>query len=342
MTKLFALTTRGLEPTTAEEIGALLGVTVEQVAYRRVLFNAQMDLEALLKLKTVDDVFLLATTLTDIGRPRTTLETLKTASAKLQLTELVKAFKSFRRLPRDPVFAVTANFVGKRNYNTDEIREACAAGIMRGEGWAYAEKDEDADLNVRVFIEGEAALIGVRLGALSVSKRPYKQQNIPGSLKPTVAAALAMLVEVKPGMRVLDPCCGAGTTLIEAQDYGVWAWGGDTAWAALTASRQNAAEALAAVTLHQWDARALPLASDSIDRVISNLPWGREVNTVGDLASLYREIGEEIKRVLAPEGRAALLVNQPELLIIEGLHCEKQIEISLYGQNPTIMIWKKP
>jgi len=340
--QLFALTTRGLEQLTAQDIGALPGVFVEQVAYRRVLFKAQMDLEALLKLKTVDDVFLLAAALTGIGRPRTTLETLKTASAKLQLTELVKAVKPFRKLPRDPVFAVTANFVGKRNYNTDEIREACAAGIMRGEGWAYVEKDEDADLNVRVFIEGESALIGVRLGVWSVSKRPYKQQNIPGSLKPTVAAALAMLVEVKPGMRVLDPCCGAGTTLIEAQDYGVWAWGGDTAWTALTASRQNAVEGSAAVALQQWDARALPIAGGTIDRVISNLPWGREVATVGDLASLYRKMGQEIKRVLAPEGRAALLVNQPELLTIEGLHCEKQIEISLYGQNPTITIWTKP
>lgn len=342
MTKLFALTTRGLEQLSAQELGVLPGVYVEQVAYRRILFNAQTELDALLKLKTVDDVFLLADTLTGIGRPRTVLETLKVACAKLQLNEVVKAFRSFRALPRDPTFAITANFVGKRNYTTDEIKEACAAGIMRGEHWAYVEKDEDADLNVRVFIEGETALVGVRLGVAPVSKRDYKQNNIPGSLKPTVAAALAMLVEVQPGQRVLDPCCGAGTLLIETQEYGVWAWGGDIAPEALAAARQNGAEARVAVDLQQWDAGNLPLASGSMDRVLCNLPWGRAVANVGNLDEFYKRVGAEIQRVLAPGGRVALLTNQPELLALDGLRRDQQLEISLFGQTPTITLWTKP
>lgn len=340
--KLFAITTRGLEQLSAQEIGSVPGAFVEQVAYRRVLFNAQNDLDALQKLKTVDDVFLLAGTLVGVGRPRTNLETLKAACAKLQLTELVKILKRHRSIPREPVFAITANFVGKRNYTTDEIKEACAAGIIRGEGWAYSEKDEEADLNVRVFIEGETALIGLRLGAVPVSKRLYKQQNIPGSLKPTVAAALAMLAQVEPGMRVVDPCCGAGTILIEAQDYGIWAWGGDNALPAVTAARRNAAEARVTVDLHQWDAGWLPLASGSMDRVISNLPWGREVTNVPNLAGFYQQVCAEIERVLAPGGRAALLTNQPELLVIEGLRRDQQLEISLFGQTPTITLWTKP
>jgi tRNA (guanine6-N2)-methyltransferase len=340
--KIFALTTRGLETISAQELAALPGVTVDQIAYRRVFATCKGPLTTLLNLRTVDDVFLYVTTWSGIDRPRSTLSVLTAVSAQLPLDRIAIIRAQGRSIPSPPTFSVTANFVGKRNYSTAEIKQACAAGILERQGWIYSENDQMANLNVRIFIEGDTAVVGIRLGDRPLSKRPYMQHTVPGSLKPAVAAALVSLVGVAPGLRVLDPCCGAGTILIEARLSGVKVWGGDTYPQAVTATRINAATAGAAVHVQRWDARALPLADKSVDRVISNLPWGRVVSTPGTLAALYEQIGEEIRRVLAPGGQTVLLTNQPDLVQIKGLKCDTRIEISLFGQTPTIMVWTDP
>ena len=340
MNKVFAITTRGLESVCAAELAAIPEVNVEQVAYRRIFATCHGTLRPLLGLRTVEDVFLYAGTWQNIGRVRSTLGTLTTLSAQLPLDTIASVCAQMRPFPKTPIFSVTANFVGRRNFTTDEIKQACAEGVRSQQEWTYSEDDSTAHLNLRIFIEGQTAVVGVRLGERSLSKRAYKHSHVPGSLKPTVAAALAWLVGVSPGMQVLDPCCGAGTILIESEAYRAEAWGGDADLQAVIAARQNAAEAGAAVQLQCWDARVLPVVDQSVDRVISNLPWGRAVKTTEALSALYTGISKEIKRVLAPGGQVALLTNQPELVQIDGLTCETRIEISLFGQTPTILVWR--
>ena len=342
MNKVFAITTRGLETISAAELTAIPGVTVEQVAYRRIFASYGGKLDSLLALRTVDDIFLNVATWTGIERARSTLRIITALSAELSLEEAAHICAQVRSVPEAPIFSVTANFVGRRNFTTDEIKRACAEGVISRLGWTYSEDDALASLNLRVFIEGDTAVVGVRLGERPLSKRPYKHSHVPGSLKPTVAAALASVAGVKPGTRVLDPCCGAGTILIESCAYQVYACGGDVDLEAVKAARQNADLAGTILQLQCWDARSLPVADQSVERVISNLPWGRAVHTPGSLEALYAGIGTEIRRVLAPGGRAALLTNQPELVHIEGLKCETRLEISLFGQNPTILVWRDP
>lgn len=339
MNKVFAVTTRGLEAISAQELDRLPGVKVAQIAYRRVFASCQGSLVPLLSLRTVDDIFLFVATWEGMDHARHTLNTLKEASAQLDLKTALSVCQQIRPIQESPSFSVTANFVGRRNYNTGEIKQACAAGITQQQGWAYTEDDARADLNVRIFLEGETATVGVRLGARSLSRRPYKQEHVPGSLKPAVAAALLALADVSPGMLILDPCCGAGTILIEAGSHGVKAWGGDIQPQALAAARLNAINAGATVRLDQWDARALPITDRSVDRVISNLPWGRAVSTAASLQTLYHGISEEIERVLIPAGKAVLLTSLPDVVKFQRLKCERKIEISLFGQTPTIMIW---
>lgn len=338
--KVFAITTRGLEQVSAQELAALPDVTVEQVAYRRIFANCRESLAPLVGLRTVEDVFLYVDTWSAIGRARSTLGMMTSLSAQLPLAQVVSLCAQLRSVPQSPIFSVTANFVGRRNYTTEEIKRACAEGITSRHGWTYSEDDGAANLNLRIFIEGEMAVVGVRLGERSLSKRLYKHSHVPGSLKPTVAAALARMAGLHPGMWVLDPCCGAGTILIEAQYHQAQLWGGDIDFQALLAARQNAVEAGVEIYLQCWDALSLPVADHSIDRVISNLPWGRAVRTTGTLEALYAGIGKEIERVLAPGGQAVLLTNQPDLVQFEGFKCESRIEISLFGQAPSILIWR--
>ncbi|HKO24139.1 MAG TPA: methyltransferase domain-containing protein [Chloroflexota bacterium] len=338
MTHVFALTTRGLESTSAREIAALPGVTVTQVAYRRVAAACAGPLEPLLGLRTVDDVFLDVATWHGIGRPRRALATLRALSTRIDLHAASRACAGLRPLRTPPTFAVTASFVGKRNYSTAEIKHEVAVGVEAGHGWTYCRDDAAADLTIRLFIEHDVAFVGVRLGKTALSKRPYKQVHLPGSLKPPVAAALVMLVDGAPGLRLLDPCCGAGTILVEAALGGAVVLGGDSDPAAVAAARGNVEAAGVRAEIQQWDAQALPIAGASIDRIVSNLPWGRQVAVDAALATFYRRTCSEMRRVLTPSGRIALLTSTPHLLDLLDVRCEKEIQISLFGQTPTIII----
>jgi 23S rRNA G2445 N2-methylase RlmL len=339
LTNVFALTTRGLEPTCADEMAALPGVTVNQVAYRRVAATCDTPLAPLLALRTVDDVFLDVATWSGIARQRSTLARLGELGARLDLHEAVARCAEVRDVPRSPRFSITANFVGKRNYSSAEIKRACAESIAQRTGWTYTPDDAEADLNVRVSIEHDVAFVGVRLGECPLHRRAYKQSHVPGSLKPPVAAALLALAGVEPGMRVLDPCCGAGTILIEAALGGAMAQGGDSDVGVVSAARANALAAGVTIDAQGWDAQALPVDDGSVDRVVSNLPWGREVRVGATLEVFYRRACAEMRRVLAPGGQIAVLTSLPRLVDFLDLRCGTQLEISLFGQTPTALVF---
>jgi tRNA (guanine6-N2)-methyltransferase len=339
LTRVFALTTRGLEAVCADEMAVLPGVTIDQVAYRRVAATCDASLAPLLKLRTVDDVFLDVAAWSGIARQRSALSRLSDLSAHLDFIEAAMYCAEVRDVPRSPLFSITANFVGKRNYTTVEIKQACAESIAAAHGWTYTPDDAEADLNVRVFIEHDVAFVGVRVGRIPLHRRPYKQAHVPGSLKPPVAAAMLALAEVEPGMRVLDPCCGAGTILIEAALSGAVAQGGDCDPDAIAAAQANAAAAGVAIDVRVWDARALPLDDGSFDRVVTNPPWGREVSVGAVLEDVYRRLCVEAQRALVPRARIAILTGLPHLVDFPDMRCDAVLEISLFGQTPVVSLF---
>jgi 23S rRNA G2445 N2-methylase RlmL len=320
-------------------MATLSGVVLGQVAYRRVTATCGAPLTSLLGLRTVDDVFLDVAAWPGIVRQRSTLARLSELSAQLDLHEAAAHCAEVREISQSPKFSITANFVGKRNYTTQEIKQTCVEAIAAIHGWAYVPDDAEADLNVRLFIEHDLAFVGVRLGERPLHRRAYKRAHVPGSLKPPVAAAMLALAEVDPGMRLLDPCCGAGTILIEAAQVGAVARGGDRDPEAVVAARTNISAAGVSANVQEWDARALPLGDGAFERVVTNLPWGREVQVDAALATFYRRVCAEMRRVLAPGGRIAVLTSLPHLVTFPDLRRDFELEISLFGQTPTVQIF---
>lgn len=335
------LTTRGLEDVAARELQALPGVAIRTTAYRRVAATCDEALEPLLALRTVDDVFVDVATWQAVGRPRSTLVSLREHSSQLDLRDAAAACGELRPLATPPTFSVTASFVGRRNYTTEEIKDAIAAGIETSHGWEYLQDDAESDLNLRIFIEHAVAFVGVRLSRSPLHMRPYKQSHVGGSLKPPVAAAMVLLTEATLGQRLLDPCCGAGTILIEAALLGHRAGGGDNDAEAIVAAQVNARAAAVDIQLEQWDAQQLPLDAGVIDHIACNLPWGRQIVVDTALTTFYRNAVEEMRRVLIPGGRIVLLTGSPELVPRSGLEIIEQREISLFGQTPSILVLTK-
>lgn len=335
---IFALTTRGLENVSADEVASISAVRVTDVGYRRIAATCASGLGALLDLRTVDDVFLDVGTWSGVGRHRDELGALGRRAVLLRLAEAAGAVRGVRTLPDRPRFAVTASFVGRRNYSSGEISGAVGQAVSAALEWPYSERDSEAELNVRLFIEHETAYVGVRLGRSPLHRRAYKVAHVPGSLKPPVAAALLRLAQADSSALVVDPCCGAGTIVIEASLAGASAAGGDISAEATRAANTNADRAGIAPSISLWDAQELPLGNGCVDAIVSNLPWGREVEVEASLPALYGRLLAEVERVLTKRGRAVVLTDAPQHVRAKGLKVKDQIEISLFGRMPVAVV----
>jgi len=335
--EIFAITTRGIEAVSAEEMARIPGVQITKQAYRRVHAAITGQVEPLLALSTVDDLFINLAEWQGIAPHRSALANMGQLALDLELWQAANLRAQIHTLPAIPAFSVSANFVGHRNYSADEIKSSIATNIETITGWRYQEDDRRSDINLRLFIEHESAVVGMRLANSPLYKRTYKQQHVPGSLKPSVAAALLFLAGVSSGDVVLDPFCGAGTILIEAATIGANAIGGDQDAEAVAAAKSNGAMAEVNINVQKWDGRAVPLKDASVDKVVTNLPWGRQVEVESSLTRFYQDACTEISRVLVDSGRAVLLTNLPELIALPNRRIERQIEISLFGQQPTIV-----
>jgi 23S rRNA G2445 N2-methylase RlmL len=337
MISIFALTTRGLEEICAQELASTPGVRISEIAYRKILAEFSGEFKHLHSIRTADDIFYKLDSWNDLAPQRAGLHALKAKSAAFNLSQAIRLLRQVRDVPTIPTFSVSASFVGKRNYNTDEIKQAVADGITTRFVWRYSPDDRISDLNIRIFIEHTDVLVGIRIGKASLQNRPYKQHHVGGSLKPPVAAAMIKLAAPDQRARVLDPFCGAGTILIEASQMGYSVLGGDIDPMALRAARENMILAQKSISLLQWDTIRLPLADHSHSTVITNLPWGRQIDVGTELKTLYHHSLAEIERILKPSGQAVLLTNQPDFIKPGRLKIDTVIEISLFGQKPTIM-----
>ena len=202
---------------------------------------------------------------------------------------------------------------GEHGFRRADAREAFVAGLQGKipNGWQYS--NENAWLEIWLTIYSKTAVCGVRLSDRTMRHRTYKLEHIAASLRPTVAAAMVRLAGIGPGMTVLDPMCGAGTILAEALDVAgkrsragkVRVFGGDIDPNAVFVTSQNL-QKVGPIDLARWDATALPLETASVDRIVSNPPFGKQLSSIEQIGPLYEAASAEWDRVLRPGGRAVL------------------------------------
>jgi tRNA G10 N-methylase Trm11 len=152
-------------------------------------------------------------------------------------------------------------------------------------------------------------------------------------------------------MTVLDPMCGAGTILAESlalceqrRMRDVKYVGGDIDPNAVFCSGQNLGRA-GGIELHRWDSTELPLQDASVDRVICNPPFGKQLEKPENIPELYDAAVAEWDRVLRPGGRAVLLVSEidalKEAIRPHGWRAVKQARVRVLGQPAVLSVWQK-
>jgi 23S rRNA G2445 N2-methylase RlmL len=372
----FARVTAGLEQLAWQDIERHAPARLLGYGHRRIDFVCAGPPAALLELRSVDDVYIFVARLGGLDHTRASLARLTQRIAQVDFAPAAAVCAAVRALGPRPSYRVTASHLGRRNYSRYDVEGAVEAGLADLLPWRYVPNDPEEpepDLDLRVLLEDDWALIGLRLGATPLHRRAYKVASRPGSLKAPVAYCLCLLAGLERGDTLLDPACGAGTILVEAAALmraGVIV-GGDIDTAALETARANveavgltvsmahdaardlsnlashaASAASPTILLYHGDASDLPLPDGAIRTVASNLPWGQQVPVGVDLAGLYQAILRSIARVLATGGRAALLTDQAESLLAAldacpTLRLESTLQISLFGRHPTIYVLAK-
>jgi 23S rRNA G2445 N2-methylase RlmL len=236
---------------------------------------------------------------------------------------------------------------GEHGFRRVDARAALAQGLAGKLPASWRHVEDNAAVEIWLTIQGTTAVCGLRLSDRSMRHRTYKREHLPASLRPTLAAALVRLADLRPGQVVLDPMCGAGTILAEALDRKrkPHAWGGDCDAAALRAAAINLRR-LGPVHLARWDAGRLPLSDQSVDCIVSNPPFGKQLSRPEEIGPLYQRILLSYDRVLRTGGRAVLLVSDAKALKEAaetlGWRRERRLRVQVLGQPAFIIVWRKP
>ena len=313
-----ARSVRGLEWLCAAEIESDLNASVFEIGHREIVFRAPVD-PRLLKLGSIDDLFLLCGRIDEIDRGRLSLARLAAGLRKLPLTRSLATVERLRPIRRSSGFEVIGSFLGRRNFKRTEIEFCAGAAISEITGMPFHDHDAvvspERHASWRIHMRDSQAVVGLRIAPRPLHRRDYRVSSAPGALHPPVAYAMNMLSGAYPGCHILDPCCGTGTLLIEAKRLvpDVIAIGSDIDRDALLAAASNGSNAHCRWI--QADLGRLPYRDGFADCVVANLPWGRKVHAKGAIQGNMSLAVDEALRALAPSGNAIFLASRGEKIV---------------------------
>lgn len=344
---------RGIEWIVAAEIETGLDAKSISQGHREVRFsvNPALPLSAL-RLASADDIFLVVGDIEHVGHRRTNLARLARLARELAWTDAVADLSRLRPGVEWSAFSISASSLGRRNYGRYEIEDRVAEGVAAVLQLPYrptrAEVQPGPELSIRVHIVGSRTTLALRVFDTPLHRRRYKRRSCVGTLHPPLAAAMAMVAGLRPGVSLLDPFVGVGTVAIEAKllQPSAKIVGVDIDHTRIRDAAVNAQGAGATVNLAVGDTARLPFAYGGFDRVVSNVPWQVGVPEKGDLVHSPEARDREIARVLERGGRAVLLVHpdDPVQFGVASSHalslCHRSW-LSVFGQHPRLCIFAR-
>jgi 23S rRNA G2445 N2-methylase RlmL len=282
----------GLEGLLADEVQERLGRPAER-HWCEVAFPFAGDPRRLCELRLAGNVFAqldcfpIGHTLPDLAELAARLRRIPLQSWEEQMAE----FGPQQGTVGD--ICVQVKRTGTHNYTYAQVQELALDTLAV----AFKRRTtlEERPLELRIRINGPQCRITGRLTPRPLSARPYKRRHMPAETDPTLAAAMVRLSRPTPRDVFLDPFCGSGTIPIERAAFGPAKAiaAGDLKAKCLGCAAADVQAAGKPVALARWDARRLPFADGTFNRLVTNPPQSNPADgrpwQPGDFIPLVRE-----------------------------------------------------
>ena len=155
--------------------------------------------------------------------------------------------------------------------------------------------------------------------------RNYRKNTTPASINPAIAFAMLQIAEIKDTDRILDPCCGTGTLLIESQlIQRAICIGADINPRQIEHAKENIETAKLSwqsngtstekITLMHGDITEKKFPEGYFTKIISNLPYGLHSGSREKNVKLYHFLADISSTWLKKGGQAILLTSSKTLL----------------------------
>jgi len=212
-------------------------------------------------------------------------------------------------------FRVTTQRSGDHAFSSMDVQREAGAALVERYGKTVDLEHYDTEIRVDAF--DRVCLVSVQLTRSPLDRR-HPQLYAPRVARKTVVAHAMLRLSglAAPQGRLLDPCCGSGTLLLEAaQLMPAWrCYGSDRDARCIAGARQNleAAGVAERCPLQQLDARDLArhFPPQGFEAIVTNPPWGIRLGRKIDLVGFYRKLLTGAWTVLVPGGRLTLLVGR--------------------------------
>lgn len=190
------------------------------------------------------------------------------------------------------------------------------AAVIDSEKLVNAPSDYEAELIFEINEQGRAdAFLHPRV--FCDDRFDYRTEALPASIHPATAAAVLRyaMEHMMVNARVLDPCCGSGTLLIEREKLAPAAslTGVDIAHRAIDIARKNAENAGSKAKFICNDMLRFE-AKRPYDEIVANLPFGNRVGTHANNERLYAGLLDRLPQWLNEDGVAILYTMEFTLL----------------------------
>ena len=340
----------GLRSTVLDELRKTAGeISVERTFIGKrhdfLIFRFPGGPEALMDLRSAENAFALSGHFEGVPvSGNKGLARLREVISASDFAQALHALTRCRQIPElsNPDYGITLQVQGHHNFSLDDVRDLLRECL--GAKSSLGSYSSTCEVTVRLQIIRDRGFLGVQLPQKTMRNRPYKLLTRPGSLDPTVAFCLAHLAAPCAKDTLLDPMCGAGTIPIEAAiafDLEKILCG-DRDREAAQVTQQNARAARVELDIGCWDALHLPFMDGSIDKVVTNLPYGKDI-PLQNPDRFVRQLLRELGRLVRPGGRVVLISRHGPLILkhLKGaspFSVMKELPIDLYGFDASILV----
>jgi 23S rRNA G2445 N2-methylase RlmL len=296
-----------------------------------IFFDYKGDPKNLLELKTVDDILILVKKLIEIDRYKKSLGKIRFQLENINFIKQLFFIRKIRKTLEKINYNVTASYIGRRDYKSSEIKESITRIINRHTDWKY--NKEEYELHFKTFLSNEISFLGLSIDDVPLFiKRKIK--TVPGSIKSGLANIMINICELQKKDTILDPACGSGMIAIESLNITNKVYANDHDKEILEIAKNNAISKNKNIEFSNYDIKKSKFENDTFDKIICNLPFGKQVEKQPDF---IKDFIHELKRISKNKSKWVLLTKDTDE-IKKYIDIQKEIEIINSGLKSKLII----